>query len=136
DTGSFLIASDVAGTPGFAAKRGSSLAVRHRFGTTGITFSGETGNAWQEVRTNPIGSRYRLGTFAIDQAFGRNWLSLGLSRLDEEQTLLGGKMSSLLGGGGSTTTFIDVEARHNFGRGWTSTLAGRRGWTHFAGGKI
>ena len=45
-------------------------------------------------------------------------------------------MSPLLGGGGASTTFLDAEARHNFGGGWTTTLTARRGWTGFAGGKF
>ena len=32
--------------------------------------------------------------------------------------------------------FLDAEARHNFGGGWTSTLTARRGWTDFSGGKF
>ena len=134
--GAFLIASDIAGNPGFAAKRGSSLAVRRQFGGTGVTISGETGNVWQEVKTTATGSPYRFTSIAADHNFGRNWLSLGVSRLDEKQTLLGGRLSSTLGGGGSASTFLDAEARHDFGHGWSGTLTGRRGWTDFAGGKF
>jgi hypothetical protein len=136
DSGAFLIANDIAGTPGFAAKRHGSMAVRHQFGRTGVTVSGETGDVWQEVKTSATGSPYRLSTMSVDQTLGRNWLSLGLSRLDEKQSLLGGRLSPLLGGGGATTTFIDAEARHDFGGGWTSTLSARRGWTDFSGGKF
>jgi hypothetical protein len=134
--GDFLIASDVAATPGFAAKRNSSLAVRHQFGRLGVTFSGESGNVWQEVKTSATGSPYRLATVAADASLGHNWFSMGISRLDEKQSLLGGRMSTLLGGGGASTTFLDAEARHSFGRGWTSSLTARRGWTDFSGGKL
>jgi hypothetical protein len=134
--GAFLIANDVAGNPGFAAKRGNSMAIRHQFGGTGVTFSGETGNVWQEVKTSATGSPYRYASIAVDRSFGSNWLSLGVSRLDEKQSLLGGRMSDTLGGGGASTTFLDAEARHSFGRGWSSALTARRGWTDFAGGKF
>jgi subtilisin family serine protease len=134
--GSFLIASDIAGTPGFTAKRGNSMAMRHQFGSTGVTFSGETGNVWQEVKTSASGSPYRYSSVAIDQVLGRNWLSFGMSRLDEKQSLLGGRMTGVLGGGGASTTFLDAEARHNFGNGLTGALTARRGWTNFAGGKF
>src|SRR5437763_2764378 len=43
NAGAFLIASDVAGAPGFAAKRNSSMAVRRQFGGIALTFSGESG---------------------------------------------------------------------------------------------
>jgi hypothetical protein len=59
-----------------------------------------------------------------------------MSRLIEKQSLLGGRMTTVLGGGGASTTFLDAEARHNFGHGWTSTLSARRGWTDFSGGKF
>jgi hypothetical protein len=110
--------------------------VRHQFGHTGVTVSGETGNVWQEVKTTATGSPYRLATISVDRSLGRNWLSLGVSQLDEKESLLGGRMSPLLGGGGARTTFLDAEARHNFGGGWTGTLTARRGWTDFSGGKF
>ena len=134
--GSFLIASDVAGTPGFSARRNSSLAVRREIAGVGITASGESGDVWQEVRTSATGSPYRLATIALDTSLGRNWLSVGYSRLDEKQSLLGGRLSPLLGGGGAGTTFLDAEARHDFGAGWSTTFSARRGWTDFAGGKF
>ncbi|HEV2595697.1 MAG TPA: S8 family peptidase [Sphingomicrobium sp.] len=134
--GAFLIASDIAGTPGFLAKRNSSMAVRHRFGAVGFTVSGESGDVWQEVKTSAAGSPYRLATFAADMSLGNHWFSLGMSRLDEKQSLLGGRMSPLLGAGGAVTLFIDSEARRNFGSGWTGTLAARRGWTAFSNGTL
>jgi len=136
NAGAFLIAGDISGTPGFSAKRGSSMAVRHQFGRAGVTFSGETGKVWQDVQTTATGSPYRLATVAVDRSFGRNWLSFGLSRLDEKQSLLGGRMSAAIGGGGASTTFLDAEARHDFGGGWATTLSARHGWTGFAGGKF
>ena len=107
--GSFLIANDVAGNPGFSAARNNSVAVRRTFAGTGITFSGETGNVWQEVQTSATGSPYRYASVAVDRGFGRNWLSLGVSRLDEKQSLLGGRLSGVLGGGGAASTFLDAE---------------------------
>jgi hypothetical protein len=134
--GAFLIANDVAGTPGFSAKRGTSMAVRHQLGAIGVTFSGETGNVWQAVRTSATGSPYRYASVTVDRSLGNNWLSFGVSRLDEKQSLLGGRMSEVLGGGGASTTFLDAEARHSFGGGWSTALTARRGWTDFAAGKF
>jgi hypothetical protein len=134
--GSFLIASDIAGNPGFSAKRNGSVAVRHEFGSVGVTMSGETGNVWQDVKTSATGSPYRFTSVAADRKFGSNRLSVGMSRLEEKQSLLGGRMSNVFGGGGATTLFLDAEARHDFGGGWTSTLTARRGWTDFNAGKF
>jgi hypothetical protein len=137
DANSFLIASDIAGNPGFSARRNGSLAARHQFGGgVGVTFSGETGQVWQDVPTTATGSPYRFTTITADKSLGRSWLSLGISRLDEKQTLLGGRLTGVLGGGSSSTLFLDAEARHNFGGGWSSTLTARRGWTDFSSGKF
>jgi hypothetical protein len=98
--------------------------------------SGESGDVWQEAQTSATGSSYRWSSVAVDHRIGPTWLQLGLSRLDEKQTLLGGRMSNVLGGGGATSMFLDAEARHDFGNGWSATLTGRRGWTSFNGGKF
>lgn len=45
-------------------------------------------------------------------------------------------MSPLLGGGGANTMFVDAEARHDFGGGWSTALTARRGWTEFTGGRF
>jgi hypothetical protein len=132
--GAFLVARDVAGDPGFSASRNGSIAMRHQFGGTGFTFSGETGNVWQDVQTSATGSPYRYTSMAVDRSFGRNWVSVGMSRLEEKQSLLGGRMSNVLGGGGSTTMFVDLEGRHSFGGGWNAALTARRGWTNFTAG--
>jgi hypothetical protein len=135
-SGAFLIAKDFGGDPGFNAKRGGSVAVRRQFGRTGVTLSGETGKVWQDVQTTATGSPYRLTSITADRSFGSNWASLGLSRLEEKQTLLGGRLGNMLGGGGSTTVFVDADARHDWGNGWSSGLSARRGWTSFSAGKF
>jgi hypothetical protein len=91
---------------------------------------------WQEMATTATGSPYRWTSVGVDRKLGRNWLSADLSRLEEKQTLLGGRMGNALGGGGSTTLFVDAEARHDFGNGWNAGLMARRGWTAFAGGRF
>ena len=69
--GSFLIASDIAGNPGFSAKRNGSVAVRHQFGSVGVTMSGETGNVWQDVKTSATGRPTATTSVAADRSFGR-----------------------------------------------------------------
>ena len=111
-------------------------AAKNRIQVTGVTLSGESGNVWQDVKTTATGSPYRFTSIAADRKFGSTSLSVGMSRLDEKQSLVGGRLSSVLGGGGATSLFLDAEARHDFGGGWTSTLTARRGWTDFAAGKF
>jgi hypothetical protein len=135
-SGAFLVAKDIAGNPGFAARRDSSMAVRHDFGGVALTVSGETGDVWQDVQTRATGSPYRWATVAADKSFGHTWLSAGLSRLDEKHTLLGGRMIGALDGGGASSMFLDAEARHDFGDGFAAGLTARRGWTSYAGGRL
>lgn len=88
---SFLVANDVTSNPGFPAKRGESVAVRRQFGSTGLTVSGETGSVWQQVQTSATGSPYRWSSVSVDHNFGPTSLSVGLGRLDERSSFLGGR---------------------------------------------
>ena len=136
DSGAFLVARDVAATPGFEARRSGSMALRRHLGPVGITLSSERGEVWQDVRSSATGSPYNWTSLAVDRNFGRTWVSAGLSRLSEQQTLLGGRMGPLFGGGGSSSLFLDLEARRPLGWGVTATAMARRGWTDFATGKF
>jgi hypothetical protein len=73
----------------------------------------------------------------LDKRLGSSTsLSLGMTRLDEQRSLLGGRMSEMLGGGGSSSWFVDGEARRSFGNGFTAALSARRGWTSFGAGQF
>jgi len=134
--GGFLVARDVAGDPGFTAKRDGSIAMRRKVGTFGVTLAAESGDVWNDVRTSATGSPYSLASVAVDRKVGPVSLGLGISRLVERQTLLGGRMGDVLGGGGSSSLFVDAEARSEFGSGWSAGLTARRGWTGFNGGRF
>jgi len=134
--GAFLIAKDIAGDPGFAAQRGASVAIRRNLGPVSVTMSGESGSVWNEVRTTATDSPYRYASLSVDKDFGKTWLSAGMSRLEEKQTLLGGRMSNALGGGGSSTLFLDLEARRDIGNGISAGVMARHGWTDFASGQF
>ncbi|MEO7603295.1 MAG: S8 family peptidase [Sphingomicrobium sp.] len=134
--GGFLVARDVTGDPGFTAKRNGSVALRREIGKLGVTVSAESGNVWNDARTSATGSLYRWTSVAIDRRFGAMRLGLGMSRLDEKDSLLGGRLGDALGGGGSSSLFLDAEARQDFGRGWSAALTARRGWTSFNAGRF
>ena len=91
---------------------------------------------WHEIETSATGSPYRWTSVSVDRSFGSNWLSAGLSHLEEKRTLLGGRMGEALGGGGSSSLFLDLEARRELGSGFSAGLTARRGWTDFAGGSF
>lgn len=135
-SGAFLVARDVAGDPGFQASHGGSIALRHTIGSVGMTLSGESGTVGR-VRdvASLTAAPYRWTNVNFDRHFGSSWVSLGFGRLDEQRTVLGGRFSGTLrGGAGAVTNFLDLEARRDFGAGFSAGLTARRGWTSFAGG--
>jgi hypothetical protein len=135
--GAFLIARDISGDPGFQAQRGTSVAVRRDLGFAALTVSAEQGKVYREVDLTGTDEPYRWAGFTLDRRFGKNlWASVGLSRLDEQDTLLGGRLGSLFGTTSSSSTFIDVEARRGLGNGWLATVMARRGWTEFGSGSL
>ena len=136
EAGAFLIARDISGDPGFAAKRDGSIALRRNFGSVGVTAAVENGEVWQESTTAATGSPYKWAGVSVDRSFGRTLLSAGLSRLEEKRTLLGGRLGEAFGGGGSQSLFFDVEARRDLGGQAVAPLSARRGWTSFAGGQF
>lgn len=136
ESGTFMVARDVAGEPGFAVKPDTSLALRRNAGSLGFTISSEKGRVSNEVRTRAADSPYRWSSVSIDTGSMNSRLSVSLSRLEEKRTLLGGRMGSALGGGGSSSLFVDVEASRRLGSGFAASLTARRGWTNFATGKF
>ncbi|HVL78993.1 MAG TPA: S8 family peptidase [Sphingomicrobium sp.] len=136
EAGAFLIAKDIAGDPGFAAQRDGSMALRRDLGPVGLTISSENGKVWHEVENSATGSPYRWNSVSLDRNFGSTWLSASVSRLEEKRTLLGGRMGPALGGDGSSSLFLDLEARHELGRGISAGVSARRGWTTFGGGRF
>jgi hypothetical protein len=137
EAGAFLIARDISGDPGFQARRGNSMAFRRNLGFAGMTIATEQGKVLEDIRIRADDSTYRWTSVTFDRRFGANsWASIGLSRLDEHDTLLGGRLGSLYGSSGSSSTFLDLEARRNIGGGWSATAMARRGWTDFTSGKF
>ena len=137
ESGAFLIARDISGDPGFETRRGTSMALRRNLGFAGLTIASEQGKVWRNVKFDAAEQSYRWTGITLDSRFGRDtWGSVGLSRLEEDDTLLGGRLGSLYGSTGSSSLFLDLEARRNLGNGWSATVMGRRGWTEFGSGKF
>ncbi|MBA2771313.1 MAG: hypothetical protein H0U34_04755, partial [Sphingomonas sp.] len=122
--------------PGFAASRDTSIAVRRNLGPVSVTVSGETGKLTRQVQDSVTEPAYRLTGVTLDRSFGKSWVSAGVSRLDEQNSLLGGGFAPALGGGGSRTFFADLEAQRDLGKGFAASVSARRGWTSFATGDL
>lgn len=136
ESSAFLIAKDGTSTTGSWGNTKGSMALRRQAGRFGLFAAGETGEVRNTIKANALGSPYRWASFGIDRDFGRTWLFAGLSRLQETDTVLGGRMNQVLGGGGASSIFLDVDFRRRFGSGVSAGLSARRGSTSFAGGKF
>ena len=79
-------------------------------------------------------SAYRTNALVADRQLGRMRLSFGGARLDEEETILGGRFSSAFSSAGSTTWFADGAASLDLGGGWGAGASYRHGWTSIRGG--
>lgn len=139
DTGAFLVAREGLGDVGFAASPGQSMAVRRDLGPVALTLSSESGAHFSRLANDGYEARYRLDSVALDRptvAGGR--IRLGLSMLDERETLLGGRLSPALGddGNGAQTRFVDLTLSQPLGDHFALGLSARRGDTVFGGGRF
>jgi len=134
ESNAFLIARDPMTRTGFFADAGTSLGIRHKLGSVGLTVTAERGEVWTSGLKERIDQPgYSLGSITADRKLGPATLSLGLSRLSEESTVLGGRFNPVFVGGGAASTFADATASFDLGRGWGAFASYRRGWTGLPG---
>ena len=134
ESNAFLIARDPMTRSGFFADSSTSLGVRHQIGRLGLTVTNERGKVYQPGLVRQIEDPgYSISAISADRRFGRVNLSLGASRLEEQETMLGARFSSAFASGGARSTFLDGTASFDLGRGWGAFASYRRGWTRMAG---
>ena len=124
----FLIARDPLNRMGFHGNSGVAIGARQELGRFALTMTSERGtieNRTPRPRLRDPG--YRLSAATIDRTIGPAILSVGISRLTEEETLLGGRFS--MAPGGATSLFLDMEARYDLGGRWVAGASYRRGRT-------
>jgi hypothetical protein len=135
----FLVARDPMARAGFQGDGASSLGIRHDLGPAGLTVTAERGEVYQQglLRAGLRQPGYTVGSATLDRKIGPATLTLGATRLDERETVLGGSPSAeMFGAGGAASWFADASASVDFGRGWTAYGAYRRGVTSMAGGGL
>ena len=133
----FLVAPDAAGEQGALQSADTSAALRKQLGPWGLTLSAERGQTWTSVemrREMEMTGRRIAGEvasygLALDRRFGGLETALGLSWMDEEHTLLGGRFHDAFGLTGASTLFLDARAGWEFAPGWRAGAALRQGWT-------
>jgi subtilisin family serine protease len=128
----FLIARDPLSRTGFHAEGAMSMAVRHDLGPVAVTLTGERGRVLRDGAPRDRTERaYSLSSVTADRRLGNFDLALGVSRLAEEQTVLGGRFG--FAPGGSTSYFLDASAAYDLGAGWAAAASLRHGWTRMPG---
>ncbi len=110
-----------------------SAALHHRIGGWGIGVSAESGR-FPATAPGMVPPRYDQMAWTLDRRLGPVAAMLGLTRLAEQSTLLGGWFGDALGRPEATSWFIDMAARWQGEQGWTLAMQGRGGWTRATGG--
>ena len=133
----FMIAGDAGGDFGLHRTTEASFALRHKVGPWGLTFSADSGDALTasvmrraaEMRGERDRAEVRDFGVALDRRFGPLDASLGLTWMQEDETLLGAKFHEAFGLAGADTLFADVRAGWSFAADWRLGGALRQGWT-------
>jgi hypothetical protein len=127
----FLVARDPMGRAGFQADSGIAFGVRQRLGSIFLTLAGERGGVLLlGLRRDMTDPRYALSGVSADRDFGPFNLSLGIARLEEDSTVLGGRLA--MAPAGARSLFLDAAARYEFGGDWVASARYRRGSTSMA----
>jgi hypothetical protein len=131
----FLVARDPLGRMGFQSDSAGSLGLRQQVRGVGVTLTAERGRVWQGALGRAlVQPGYSIAALALDRRFGPATVTLGASRLSEQDTLLGARFTAMLGAAGGTSWFADASASLDLGRGWDLAANYRRGWTAASGG--
>lgn len=130
----FLVARDPMSRMGFFGDKATSIGVRRDLGPVALTLTGERGQVrrpgFNRLLAQPP---YSIGSLTLDRGLGRAHVSLGATRLEERDTVFGGRVSDAFARGGSTSWFADAGASWDLGRGWSANGNYRRGWTNMPG---
>ena len=127
----FLVARDPISRAGFSADTSVAMGLRQQVGPLGLSLTAERGRVEQPrlpllaaTRRQP---RYDAISITADRRIGPADFSIGVTRLAEEQTVLGGTFDFT--SSGATSHFLDSSVTFDLGRGWTGQAMYRRGWT-------
>ncbi|MET0307592.1 MAG: S8 family peptidase [Sphingomonas sp.] len=136
DDPAFLVARDPSTNSGFDVDVGGSVAVRHALGPWGVTVASEFGDVltrrdtqFAALQWRPERFGYGRTTLAFDRRFGGLRTGLSLTRLAENDTVLGARFSGALGAARADSLFVDLGLRYDLGDGWNLGGSMRQGWT-------
>ncbi|MES2442025.1 MAG: S8 family peptidase [Pseudomonadota bacterium] len=136
DEPAFLVARDPSNSAGFDVDVGASVAVRRGFGPWGVTLAQEVGDVLTRrdttlfaLKWKPERFGYNRATLGLDRRFGALQAGASVTRLSENNSVLGARFSGALGAARADSLFVDLGARLDFGAGWSLGGSMREGWT-------
>lgn len=126
----FLVAQDPMARAGFHADPSTSFAIRQDLGAGFLTMTSESGRQWSQGPQKWLNRpSYRSQSLTYHLRRGTAEFSLGVTRMAEPETVLGGRLSSIFHTGGSLSRFVDAAADIGLGGGWVASANYRAGWT-------
>ncbi|PZU58033.1 MAG: peptidase S8 [Sphingobium sp.] len=140
----FLIAGATQGELGFDRVAGNAMALRQQVApNVALTARAEQGRAWRTTRDPMLDAWERDGRdgYATVGIGAQGWtgpltVSLGLTYLREEDTLLGARFAPSIGALSGRTLFLDSGMALEPGNGWRLAAAYRQGWTDGSGAPL
>ena len=131
----FMLSDNATGRLGFDVRNLSSTVFEQRYGGWTISVSGERGSVRSSEHLRSAAG-YALIGLSVDRRVALGRLRLGVSRVVESRTVLGGWINSTFAKPGSQTWIADAEIEQSLGRGWSLGGEFRLGHTVFANGQF
>ena len=131
----FMLSNGASTKLGFDVRNPGSAMLAKKHGGWTISVAGEHGRVRSTERLQ-FAAGYSLIELSVDRAVARGYMRMGLSRVDESRTALGGWINSVFAKPGSRTWITDAEFEQKLGRGWSLGGAFRLGRTAFANGQF
>lgn len=110
----------------------TAAALHHVMGRLGLSVTAETGR-FATPMPGMAAPGYDQMAVTFDRRIGPVAASFGVTRLDEQATVLGGWFGGALGQARGVSWFADTAARWQDDGGWTLAARWRSGWTHAVG---
>ncbi|GAA3261176.1 hypothetical protein GCM10020258_24280 [Sphingomonas yabuuchiae] len=111
----------------------AAAALHHVMGRVGVSVAAENGR-FAAPMPGMAAPGYDQMTMTFDRRLGPIAATLGVTRLDEQSTVLGGWFGGALGQARGRSWFADGAARWQDDGGWTLGARWRSGWTRAIGG--
>lgn len=131
----FLLSEKASQRSGLVSRGPNSLVLQQSRNGWRLSASAERGSIATH-RARGRGSDYAMFGFHIERQFRRGIFRVGVSRLQEPETMLGAKLGKLFGQQGSGTWFTDLDAKLYFDSNWSLGASARRGWTTLSSGRF